>query len=1076
MSTLSFHRRSRSWGQRGRAAAPRIALSVHFVLVHLALAATAAPAGAQYFGRNKVQWERFDFKVLETEHFRVHYYPADNQAAIDASRMAERWYARLARLFGELPQKSPIILYNDQADFRQTTIVGGLIGEGVGGLTEPLRSRLVMPVTGVYADTDHVMGHELVHVFQFATAEALGGSRGGVALATLPLFLVEGLAEYLSLGSRHPQTAMFLRDALVEENLPDDGDLERMRLSPYRFGHAFWAYVGGRWGDDAVLKLFVTALGRGPQAAYEEVLGVTREELWSDWRGAIASDYREQVARRRPPGEQARPVFPPREDEGPIDVAPALSPDGRRIAFLSSRALFGFDVYVADVESGRIERKLTSTRTDPHFDALRFLDSAGAWSPDGEKFCVVVFAKGDNHLAILDVDSGKVECRLRVPGVNALSDPAWSPDGRRLAVSGAEKGVTDLYVVDVASGDAARLTRDAYADLQPAWSPDGRRVAWITDRGPGTDLVALAYGPTQIAMIEVADAVGADAASGRGASAGSSDASVAGGLGPGGTIELVPLLPEGDHTNPQFAPDGRSLYFLGNPDGVRNVYVAGLDGAGEIRRLTDVYTGVAGITELSPALSVAAGTGALAFSVYLDSRYLLYTLDPARGAGEAVDPSTVARLDAAVLPPADRAAADTVVDAYVTAENDPAPLWRAVEVRDYRPRFSLLTIRPPVIGAGVDSYGLGLGGAVSAYFGDTLGRHQLGVSFEGGVSSDDFGSNFGVAATYLNRSHRLNWGASAGRVPYVAARTAVGQSPVVIDGTTVVADVVEQIREEVVLEQVGLITQYPFSLTRRLEAGAFLTRQSIDREIETVLLVGDAVLDSQTENLPSPDDLDLGQGYLAYVRDTSAFAFTSPVAGTRYRLEVGTTAGTLEYQTALADFRRYFLFKPASFAMRALHYGRYGGDAESDRLAPLFVGRETLVRGYTQDSFSAAECASGGGVSCPVFDRLIGDRIGVVNLELRLQVLGTADFGLGRAPFLPLELAAFLDVGAAWDEDTSVELEFDRDSLERVPVASAGLAARILVAGYLPIELYAAYPLHRPDEDVNYGFLITPGW
>jgi outer membrane protein assembly factor BamA len=236
------------------------------------------------------------------------------------------------------------------------------------------------------------------------------------------------------------------------------------------------------------------------------------------------------------------------------------------------------------------------------------------------------------------------------------------------------------------------------------------------------------------------------------------------------------------------------------------------------------------------------------------------------------------------------------------------------------------------------------------------------------------------------------------------------------------------------------------------------------------------VLENETVGLPSPDDLDLGRGYLAYIHDTSAFGFTGPVVGTRYRLEVGATGGSLQYQTALADFRRYVLFEPASFAVRAMHYGRYGSGASDPLLADLFLGRETLVRGYSEDSFSAAECTAGAGSTCPEFDRLIGDRLAVVNLELRLQALGTADFGLARAPLFPLELAAFLDIGAAWDEDNPVELDFDRDSIERVPVASVGLTARTLLVGYLPLEFFAAYPLHRPEEDLVYGFLIRPGW
>ena len=117
-------------------------------------------AEAQYFGRNKVQWEDFDFWIHRTRHFDVYSYPVENRAADDAARMAERWYDRLSRDFrhGFIARK-PLILYADHADFQQTTTTGGAIEEGVGGFTEPLRNRVVMPLTGSYADTDHVLGH-----------------------------------------------------------------------------------------------------------------------------------------------------------------------------------------------------------------------------------------------------------------------------------------------------------------------------------------------------------------------------------------------------------------------------------------------------------------------------------------------------------------------------------------------------------------------------------------------------------------------------------------------------------------------------------------------------------------------------------------------------------------------------------------------------------------------------------------------------------------------------------------------------------------------------------------------------
>ena len=131
----------------------------------------AAPSSAQYFGRNKVRYERFDFKVLNTEHFDIYYYPEEEAAVQLAARMAERCYrtpveaapARAAR-----PQ--PLILYAAHPHFQQTNTLSGEIGEGTGGVTESAKRRVILPFAGGLAETDHVLGHELVHAFQYDLA------------------------------------------------------------------------------------------------------------------------------------------------------------------------------------------------------------------------------------------------------------------------------------------------------------------------------------------------------------------------------------------------------------------------------------------------------------------------------------------------------------------------------------------------------------------------------------------------------------------------------------------------------------------------------------------------------------------------------------------------------------------------------------------------------------------------------------------------------------------------------------------------------------------------------------------
>src|SRR5438128_11647634 len=105
-----------------------------------------APLAAQYFGQNKVQYQAFDFRIIQTEHFEIYYYPAERTAALDAARMAERWYARLSRgLHPQVQGRKPIVLYAAQSDFQQTNTSGGEeVPEGVVASTEAFMHRVVI--------------------------------------------------------------------------------------------------------------------------------------------------------------------------------------------------------------------------------------------------------------------------------------------------------------------------------------------------------------------------------------------------------------------------------------------------------------------------------------------------------------------------------------------------------------------------------------------------------------------------------------------------------------------------------------------------------------------------------------------------------------------------------------------------------------------------------------------------------------------------------------------------------------------------------------------------------------------
>ena len=1071
--------------------------------VALLVAGASAPAhGQQYFGRNKVNYETFDFRTLKTPHFDVLHYPAEAEAAADAGRMAERWYARLSPFMRHTLGRKSLIFFADQPDFSQNNVTDIEAESGTQGVTEGFRQRVVMPFMGNYNDTHHVLGHELVHVFQYDISNNTPG--GAQGFATLPLWLVEGMAEYLSLGRSDVNTATWLRDAARRNDVPSIRKLTTdPRYFPYRYGQALWAYVGGRYGDQAVVDVFRAALRVGFEQAIRRTLDVSSDQLSKDWADAIKGAYLPLIAGRQEPTAVGTNVVLQKNRRGSeYNIGPAISPDGRTVAFFSSRGLFGVDLYLAEAENGRIVRQIGSINSPRHFDALSFLNTSGSWSPDGRQFVHVVYSGGDQVMTIYDVRQRREVRTLRTPGIGAALDPAWSPDGRTIAFVGQRGGLTDLYTYDLQTNAVAQLTSDRLAQLQPAWSPDGRTLAFITDQGPGTDLDSLTFAPMRVATVDVAAR----------------------------RVTILPGFPGARHINPQWAPDGRSVYFIADPDGFSDVYRQDL-GTGRRFRLTRTATGVAGISNLSPALTVARQTGRVLFSVFDRQGYDLVRLDGAQTVGTPVDgpntgnapavagapgagvggtgpgsvPGTTATTatpsssgnsggEGGVLPPAGNVRA-SVIEGYLadagTGLVRQDTTFAAARVSN---RLGLNYVAPPTIGAGYNqAFGAGVQGGIAALFGDQLNNQQLIAVVQANGQVQDIGGQ----VQYINTKRRLNYGAGAGHIPIPFGFVNLSPNPSSPNLVNYNQNIVR-----LTVDQVFGLTQYPLNQTQRFEFTAGFTRQSVSgQRFVTVLDQAGNVRDQYRERIRASD---LGarannsaQVSAAFVGDYSIFGLTSPIAGGRYRFEVTPNFIDQRFAQVTADYRRYLFFRPVTFALRGLHLGRYGGNADSlsninnfqnfSPVQPLYVGFPTLVRGYDvySGSFRANECGTSQQVQevCPAFQRLFGSRLAVLNAEFRIPLLAPAGLGIIPTNVIPVDIVPFADAGLAWSGRPGEQprLRFAtgdeaRNTLDRIPVFSAGVSARINLLGFAVVEAFYAHPFQRPDRPWVLGFQLAPGW
>jgi hypothetical protein len=996
--------------------APRIGLLVLAFLYALGLGSVRA----QQFGRNKVEYEDFDFKIFDTEHFSIYHYSGEEESARIVARLAERWYARLSRVLEhKLSSRQPLILYGSQPEFAQTNVVNGFLNEGIGGVTESARRRIVMPFAPTLGETDRILGHEIAHAFQFDIGKKY---RGG--LTTWPLWGVEGMAQYLALGASDTETAMWLRDAVRSDLLPHREQDAARKFSPYRYGHAVWAYLAGRYGDRIMADVLKEGKSGSLPRRLRNVTGVEWKQLFDDWRAAAHQHY--ASATMTASGE---PLLRARES-GRLYLGPALSPNGRQAIFFSERDRLSLDLFLADTTTGRIEQKLATTAASARFESLQAIRSSGAWSPDGKRFVFAAIDRGQPTVLIFDMARRRTEREIKMSQFGQVLTPSWSPDGKSLAFAALSGGLTDLYTYELATGRLKQLTRDAYSDLQPVWSPDGRRIAFVTDRF-STNLSTLTFGPPQLALLDV----GSD------------------------TVQPIRDSLEGTaHSNPQWSADGAGLFFVADPDGIANVYRLDL-ASGLVARITEVPGGVAGLTPTSPVLSVARDASILAFTTFRKGKY---EMDIRTGAAALAGERFQGSLSrtATLLPPNERV--DHIVEDVLEDSTAGLPDEEGLRARSYSPNLFLEALGPPYISSGSSPFGTFVRGGGSLLFSDLLGERKLATYAQAGNRLRDLA----LGLRFLNREHRWNWGVAAEvqpsirRLPRSRLTEQAGQ-PALTRET--------QYFERTQFRAAGQLA-YPFNQTQRIEFEAGvrhidyrLSVHSTARSLQT-----GKILSQTTEEGFGGRPATVAEAGVAFVRDSAVFGPTSPIFGGRSRFEVTSTFGELSLTRVLLDHRVYLMpVKPYTVAARVVHLGQYGRDSQDPRLVPIFLGSRQFVHGYGWNSLRCEPDVSG---ECGAYDDLLASRFLVGNLELRVPIMGMLQRELRYGP-VPAEAFVFADSGYVWAQSPA----FTFAAPDRRLISSFGIGARLNAFG-LPLEIAAVRALSAPARGWSFDFSFRPGF
>ncbi|MCB9206908.1 MAG: PD40 domain-containing protein [Ignavibacteriales bacterium] len=518
-------------------------MRIHYKYIFLILVILTSNIYSQlyFFGRNKVHYEDFEWKVIKTEHFDIYYYDDFEEMAEIGANYAEEAFDELKVKFNHIIlQKIPLIFYNTHTHFQQTNTLPGFIPEGVGGFFEFLKGRVVIPYLSSLDQFRHVIRHELVHVFMTSKVINLIKDHRLISESYPPLWFVEGIAEFWSYHW-DSQAEMVMRDAVLNGIFVPLKDMYRIygTFLMYKEGQNFLYFVAEKYGEDKILSLLENIWRfKNFEDVIEFTLNERFEKIDEDWLYYLKQKYYPLYKDKTPHFIDSKKLT----NEG-YNFSPNYYKNGEKdeIYFIANRSGYS-SVYKMNYNPDSSDylqpEIIIEGEKEAIFETFHLSKPSMAVSKNGI-MAFVTKSGATDALHIYDINKEELTNNFKFSEILTIESPSFSKDGNKIVFHGTDrKGYIDIYILDIFTGTLQRITNDYYSDNDPVLNEDNSKVIFSSDRTSGnfqqsSNLFEIEIKTGEIKYISYSDA---------------------------------------NLTAPKFSPDYKSLYCLSDADGNNNIW------------------------------------------------------------------------------------------------------------------------------------------------------------------------------------------------------------------------------------------------------------------------------------------------------------------------------------------------------------------------------------------------------------------------------------------------------------------------------------------------------------------------
>ena len=974
------------------------------------------------FGQNKVQYDVFEWNFIQSKHFDI-YFNGDNKTISDfCAKHAELAYESISTLLDwDLKKRYAIIVYDSHNDFQQTNTINIYMPEGVSGFTELFKNRVVLPFEGSYRDFRHVIHHELVHSFMndlYYSGNIQSIISGAVRL-NIPLWLAEGSAEYES--SRWDTEAdMFMRDFAYHSQFESYPFEALTGYYAYKGGQSIMKFMREEYGYQKLTEFYTKLkIYYDVDRSIQYTFNMSKEEFTEEWHHYLKKIYWPEISITEDIREMSVRLTDHKKWKNAQNIAPAISPAGNKIAFLSDRKGYA-DIYLMDVQDGKKLKRIIKGQRKASLEELKWLAPGISWSPDSKHIVFAAKSKKHDALVIVNVDNGK-QTFYPLSQLKGVFAAAYHPqDENIIAFSGHNGEQSDIYVYNLKNKTLINLTEDTQADENPQWSPDGNAIVYASEHLKSKAMRDKRH-PYQwdIYNVEV------------------------------DSKKKTPLTQTDiDENYPYVDPLNRGIIYTSDKNGVFNIYIQPPNE--EAYPITNVVGGIFHLNlDRSGETLIFCAFKDMGWDIFrmnhpfeMEKKELQHTLQRKRSLETPFDITESSmsqkrrnKLSEAPDTLGERVSfvkSDDEIERYADYESyvfvpGYAEIYNNLDShavvldsstiidpsgnyidKPYKTKFSLDLVDSQF---GYSTF-YGVQGQATFMFSDVMGDHQVYIGTD--LYIDLKNSDYALA--YYFRKYRPNFGL-----------VLMNESD---NYATYLPD------------EVSEINPYGFFVTRYTTRSLYLMADyPIDRHhrlefTNSYYYVKRDLLDDPEIAAEYDEDIHEYRAEFAIVKDNTIFSYTGPMDGRRYRLSLNIspkiTPETPAFYTAKLDFRQYYKITNDYHLAFRFHGGAsYGPDPQTFFLggidnwinyvynpnAPIFGGSsesfsEQLSMYYLSEYIMPIRGAA--------MFQTWGHKFMLVNAELRFPFIEYAKFGLPPIQFFQIRGILFADVGVAWDDQLSL--------------------------------------------------------